>query len=93
MPVQLKSGKVVVAETVSNRFGEFQMEYEQQSRLKLCIDLQDSKNIQVPLKKFIRTNQPPRAGRPHENARRRDKPSKETYTCYADATSRCASFS
>ena len=53
LPVRLRSGKVVVAETLSNRFGEFQMEYEQQSRLKLCIDLQDSKNIQVPLKKFI----------------------------------------
>ena len=53
LPVRLRSGKVVVAETVSNRFGEFQMEYEQQSRLKLCIDLQDSKHIQVPLKKFI----------------------------------------
>ena len=53
LPVQLRSGKVVVAETLSNRFGEFQLEYEQQSRLKLCIDLQDSKNIQVPLKKFI----------------------------------------
>ncbi len=53
LPVRLRSGKVVVAETLSNRFGEFQMEYEQQSRLKLCIDLQDSKNIQVPLKRFI----------------------------------------
>ncbi len=53
LPVRLRSGKVVVAETLSNRFGEFQMEYEQQARLKLCIDLQDSKNIQVPLKKFI----------------------------------------
>ena len=53
LPVCLRAGKVVVAETMSNRFGEFQMEYDQQSRLKLCIELRDSKSIQVPLKKFI----------------------------------------
>jgi hypothetical protein len=53
LPVCLRAGKVVVAETLSNRFGEFQMEYDQQSRLKLCIELRDSKSIQVPLKKFI----------------------------------------
>lgn len=35
IPVYLKSGKQVVAETRSNRFGEFQIEYEQQSRLQL----------------------------------------------------------
>ncbi len=53
LPVRLRSGKQVVAETLSNRFGEFQMEYDQQSQLKLCIDLRDSKSIQVPLRKFI----------------------------------------
>ena len=53
LPVCLRAGSVVVAETLSNRFGEFQMEYQQQSRLRLCIDLRDSKSIQVPLKKFI----------------------------------------
>jgi hypothetical protein len=53
IPVCLRSRKLVVAETFSNRFGEFQMEYEQQSQLKLCITLQDgSKIIQVPLKRF-----------------------------------------
>jgi hypothetical protein len=53
IPVCLKSRKLVVAETVSNRFGEFQLEYEQQSQLKLCITLQNgSKIIQVPLKRF-----------------------------------------
>jgi hypothetical protein len=51
--VFLKSGKSVVAETRSNRFGEFQMEYEQQGRLQLCVYLQDgAKCFQVPLKKF-----------------------------------------
>ena len=52
LPVSLRSGKLVVAQTVSNRFGEFQMEYDQQTQLKLCIDLRGSKSIQVPLKKF-----------------------------------------
>src|ERR1039457_5687703 len=53
LPVCLRSGKQVVAETLSNRFGEFQMEYDQQSQLKLCINLRDSKSIRIPLKKFI----------------------------------------
>jgi hypothetical protein len=52
LPVRLRSGKLVVAETLSNRFGEFQMEYDQQPQLKLCIDLRDAKSIQVPLKRF-----------------------------------------
>ncbi len=52
LPVCLRAGKLVVAETKSNRFGEFQMEYDQQTQLKLCIYLRDSKSIQVPLKKF-----------------------------------------
>jgi hypothetical protein len=51
--VYVKSGRVVVAETRSNEFGEFQMEYEQQGRLQLCVDLENgSKRFQVPLKKF-----------------------------------------
>lgn len=51
--VYVKSGRVVVAETRSNAFGEFQMEYEQQGRLQLCVDLGNgSKRFQVPLKKF-----------------------------------------
>jgi hypothetical protein len=29
------------------------MEYDQQSQLKLCIHLADSKSIRIPLKKFI----------------------------------------
>ena len=53
LPVSLRAGKLVVAETLSNRFGEFQMEYPQQQQLKLCIGLRDSKSIQVPLRKFI----------------------------------------
>jgi hypothetical protein len=61
VPVCLKAGKVVVAETMSNRFGEFQMEYDQQRRLKLCIELRDSKSIQVPLKAFIADQTAPKS--------------------------------
>jgi hypothetical protein len=53
VPISLKSGRTVVAETRSNGFGEFQIEYEQQPRLQLCVYLEDgSKCFQVPLKKF-----------------------------------------
>lgn len=52
LPVSLRLGKELVAETVSNRFGEFQMEYEERAQLRLCIHLADSKIIQVPLKKL-----------------------------------------
>jgi hypothetical protein len=53
LPVCLRAGKLVVAETQSNRFGEFQMEYDQQSKLRLCIHFPDAKSIRIPLKKFI----------------------------------------
>jgi hypothetical protein len=54
LPVCLKQGKVVVAEARSNRFGEFQMEYEQQGRVQLCIYLEGgSKCIQVPIKRLV----------------------------------------
>lgn len=54
LPVYLKSGNTVVAETRSNRFGEFQMEYEQQKRLQLYIYLDGgARCIQVPLKKYV----------------------------------------
>jgi len=53
IPVVVKSGRMVVAETRSNRFGEFQVEYEQQGRLQLWVYLEDgSKCFQVPLKKL-----------------------------------------
>ena len=52
LPVSLRAGDQIVAQTVSNRFGEFQMEYEEQAQLKLCINLTDSRVIQVPLKKL-----------------------------------------
>jgi hypothetical protein len=54
IPVCVKAGRLVVAETRSNQFGEFQMEYEQQNRLQLCVYLEGgAKSILVPLKKFV----------------------------------------
>jgi hypothetical protein len=53
MAVYLKSGRQVIAETRSNRFGEFQIEYEQQRRLQLCIHLGGgSRCIVTPLRKI-----------------------------------------
>jgi hypothetical protein len=68
LPVCLRSGKLIVAETRSNQFGEFQMEYEQRAKLRLCIDLKDAKSIEVPLKKFT-AEQPEEPRRP--SARKR----------------------
>ncbi|MBZ5623217.1 MAG: hypothetical protein LAQ69_31525 [Acidobacteriia bacterium] len=63
IPVCVKQGKFVLAEARSNRFGEFQMEYEQQGRTRLCIYLDGgSKRIQVPLRRLA-TDRPARAGR------------------------------
>jgi hypothetical protein len=54
LSVCLKQGKVVIAEARSNRFGEFQMEYEQHGRIQLCIYMEDgSKCIQVPIKRLV----------------------------------------
>ena len=53
IPICLRSGSLIVAETTSNRFGEFQMEYEQQGRLQLCVHLDGTRRIQVPLKKLV----------------------------------------
>ena len=65
IPICLRSGRMVVAETLSNRFGEFQMEYEQQGRLQLCIYLDGgARRIQLPLKKLVADK---RAGRGRRN--------------------------
>jgi hypothetical protein len=59
LPVCLKQGKSVLAEARSNRFGEFQMEYEQQGRLQLCIYLEGgSKCIQLPIKRLMPDKRP-----------------------------------
>ena len=49
-PVLLMARKDVVAHTVSNPFGEFQMEYPPARHLRLCVPLDPSgKRIEVPL--------------------------------------------
>ena len=59
LPVCLKEGKLVIAESRSNQFGEFQMEYEQQGAVQLCIYLEDgNKCIQVPLKRLVSDRAP-----------------------------------
>ncbi|HLK64916.1 MAG TPA: hypothetical protein VKU19_15850 [Bryobacteraceae bacterium] len=59
LPVCLKQGKLVLAESRSNQFGEFQMEYEQQPRVQLCIYLEGgTKSIQVPLKRLVPDKRP-----------------------------------
>jgi hypothetical protein len=51
LPVCLKAGKLIVAETSSNRYGEFLLEFEPQGGLHLCVYLDDrSRHFQVPLK-------------------------------------------
>jgi hypothetical protein len=53
VPVCLKSGSRVVAETTSNQFGEFQLEYDQQRRLQLCVRLDGgAKRIVAPLRRI-----------------------------------------
>src|SRR5262249_14093023 len=63
LPASLRLGDQTIAETVSNRFGEFQMEYEERAQLKLCIHLADSNIIQVPLKKLTADQTGVAAGR------------------------------
>lgn len=54
LPVYVRQGRLVVAETRSNEFGEFQMEYEQRGRLQLCVDLEDgSRRLEIPLRKLV----------------------------------------
>jgi len=51
--VCLKSGGSVLVETRSNEHGEFQMEFQPQSRLHLCIFLDGGrKRIQVPVRRL-----------------------------------------
>ncbi|MDE3168247.1 MAG: hypothetical protein KGN36_20760 [Acidobacteriota bacterium] len=52
LPVDLRCGNQIIARTVSNPFGEFQLEYEQRARLKLVVHLPDSRRMELPLKKL-----------------------------------------
>jgi len=52
LPVLVKCGKSVVAQTQSNQFGEFQLEYERQPRLVLYVYAEhNSKCFRISLKK------------------------------------------
>jgi hypothetical protein len=66
LPVFLKSGKLIVAQTRSNRYGEFQMEYEQQKRLQLCVYLEGGgKAFQVPVKRMSTDSSVARVSKKH----------------------------
>ena len=55
LSVVLKSGKTTIAETLSNQFGEFQMECEQRKQMHLCIYLRGGAQlIEIPLHRFAK---------------------------------------
>jgi hypothetical protein len=63
--VCLKSGRSVLVATCSNEHGEFQMEFQPQSRLQLCIFLDGGcKRIQVPIRRLTEDS-PRRMNRSH----------------------------
>ncbi len=51
VPVILTSGKEILARAITNRFGEFQMEYEPKNRMRLyaAVAADGGKRIEVPL--------------------------------------------
>ena len=51
--VYLKAGKAVIAQTRSNRFGEFQMEYGERKGLRLNIELADGQELEAPLRRLV----------------------------------------
>ena len=72
LPVCLRAGKQVVAETVSNRFGEFQMEYDQQAQLKLCIRFAGcEKHPGAPEAIYLGPGRQEKAGRPRASVQQR----------------------
>jgi hypothetical protein len=74
--VCLKSGRSVLVETRSNQHGEFQMEFQPQSRLQLCIFLDGGcKRIQVPVRRLTEDS-PARMNRLHPG-RSRENPSEK----------------
>jgi hypothetical protein len=53
--VCLKAGRAVVAQTRSNRFGEFQFEYEERKGLRLKVELENAQEVEVPLRRLANT--------------------------------------
>jgi hypothetical protein len=53
--VSLKAGRAIVAQTRSNRFGEFQFEYEERKGLRLKVELENEQEVEVPLRQLANT--------------------------------------
>jgi len=58
LPVSLRAGNLVVAETLSNRFGDSKMEYDNSHGSSLWHPPSGFKLIQVPLKNLRQINRP-----------------------------------
>ncbi|HYK88870.1 MAG TPA: hypothetical protein VE398_08875 [Acidobacteriota bacterium] len=74
LPVLLVSGRQIVARAASNAFGEFQIEYEPQRRLRLYLqaDQGGREGIEVPLASLSHEAAPSRdsKGRPRKRSKR-----------------------
>jgi hypothetical protein len=53
--VCLKTARAIIAQTRSNRFGEFQFEYEERKGLRLKIELENEQEVEVPLRQLANT--------------------------------------
>lgn len=62
VPVYLLAGKSVVARTVSNQFGEFQMEYDPRKHLRLYASVESPRNQSSAPSSPNRSSQRPRKG-------------------------------
>jgi len=51
-PVMLMTSKDIIAHTVYNRFGEFQMDYAPSRNLRLCVDVALNKRIELSLSRL-----------------------------------------
>lgn len=49
LPVLLVAGEDCLAQTISNRLGEFQIEYEPNKVLKICLPIDEDRMIEVPM--------------------------------------------
>ena len=70
VPVWLMQQKSVVASTLCDRFGEFQLEYTPARDLRLCVPLREaSKRLEIPLNRLTPETAPARGG--HGEARQK----------------------
>jgi hypothetical protein len=54
--VSLKAGRAIIAQTRSNRFGEFQFEYAERKGLRLKVELENEQEVEVPLRQLADTD-------------------------------------